>query len=755
MTDIFFTAPGESATTDSLVIAHAQELANHLVRRINPYARFIDARVTLEGTERVETIVFDVDLELSQITQYDIHPTERISVSFTPKDDVWPEVLALREKFPLVPHLNLRPVEFPRSLCLYEEPYSEGQLRWTTVSIVERVRIWLSETAHGVLHKDDQPLEPLFLGTRDTVVLPADIYAKTALGPTQLLISRVDRKPWGEIYIARYLAAGAQGQGTRFIAAAYLCPPILHGVMNWTPQTLADIQSASIAARGDLLVSLRDQVRSWPRENWLLACHLVLIVFFPKARDANHAVEALETRVFVTNPTVGEIGEVLGIWQLNNGVPGHLIGGTIDQPRLDQITLVPLNPTFALDRQRAASMNGSVPDLMRITAVGMGALGSQIATLLARSGYGQWFLVDGDVLLPHNLARHALVHSLVGMSKADAMKIHLDAILAEPIVEGALFADVLNPGEKEDQVNRVLETCDTILDFSASVPVARKLALATPAQGRRASAFMNPSGSSSILLCEDSQRGTRLDSIEMQYYRAILSHTELTDHFRTAPGAIRYATSCRDVANTLPAHQVALHAALTSAAIKKALSSEGACIRVWTADEEGAVQALRILPEVMIERQIGAWKLVTDLGLLEKLKFIRSAGLPEETGGVLLGTWDLVHRIVYVADTIPAPPDSRKRASSFIRGSEGLLDRVMQAGKATNGMLQYIGEWHSHPNGYGTVPSGDDRKVFEWVTEKTTEDGYQPVMAVVGELETRWFVESINSQQNVTFGTPQ
>uniref|UniRef100_A0A372IJP3 Thiamine biosynthesis protein ThiF n=1 Tax=Paracidobacterium acidisoli TaxID=2303751 RepID=A0A372IJP3_9BACT len=752
MTDALFAAPGESVAVDTLVGAHAQGLARHLVRQINPYARFVEARVAVEGADRIETIVFDVDVELSQITKFDIHPTERISVSFPPKNDAWPEVLALRQNFPVVPHLYLRPVEFPRSLCLYEEAYSEGQLRWTAVSIVERIRTWLSETAQGALHKDDQPLEPLFLGTRDTIVLPADIYAKTALGPTQLLIARVDRKPWGEIYIARYLAGGVQGQGAAFVAATYFCPPVLHGVMNWTPQTLSDLQSASIAARGDLVTSLRDQLSNWPRESWLLACHLALIVFFPKAREVGHTVEALETRVFVTNPTVGEIGEILGIWQLNNGVPGHVIGGTIDHERLDHITLVPLNPTFALDRQRAASINGSAVDLRRISAVGMGALGSQIANLLARSGYGKWSLVDSDVLLPHNFARHALVHSLVGMSKVDAMKMHLDMIIAEPIVEGVVFADVLNAGEKEDDIRRVLEAADAILDFSASVPVARKLALETFAQGRRASVFMNPSGSSSILLCEDAQRLTRLDSLEMQYYRAILSRTELGNHFAVVPRSIRYGTSCRDVSNTLPAHRVALHAALTSAAIKKALSSDGACIRVWIADEEDAVQALQIPPEDMIERQIGDWKLVTDRGLLNKLKLLRLTGLPAETGGVLLGTWDLTSRIVYIADTIPAPPDSKKRVTSFIRGCEGLLDKVAHAGRATSGMLQYVGEWHSHPNGFGTGPSGDDRKVFEWITEKATEDGYQPVMAIVGELEARWFVESISSQQNVDLG---
>lgn len=749
MTNVFFDALGERTAPDTLQIRHARELANHVARQINPYARLVDTRIAVEEAQRIETIVLDVDLELSQVTEFDIHPTERISVSFRAEVEAWPEVLALREDFPLVPHLNLRATEFPRSLCLYDQPYTEGRLRWTAVSIVERIRSWLSETAHGALHKDDQPLESLFIGTRDTVVLPPDIYAKAAQGPTQLQISRADRQPWGDIYIARYLAGGVQAQGSGFIAAAYLCPPVLHGVMNWTPQTLSDLQSAALAARADLLTFLRDQMSGWPRENWALACHVVLIVLFPKVRDAHHGVETIETRVFVTNQTVGEIGEVLGIWQLTNGVPGQLIGGTIDNGRLGQITLFPLNPTFALDRQRAATMNGAAPDLRKIAAVGMGALGSQIANIFAKSGYGRWSLIDDDVLLPHNCARHALSQAAVGIPKADAMKMQLDTILVEPIVERSLFADVLSAGAKEAEVNSALETADIILDFSASVPVARELALAVFAQCRRASAFLNPSGSSSIILCEDSQRLCRLDSLEMQYYRAILSRIELVGHFTMPEGSIRYATSCRDVASTLSEDRVALHAALTSAALRKALGSEGACIRVWIADEQGAVQALQILPEAMIERQIGGWKLVTDRGLLDKLKLLRSAGLPEETGGVLLGMWDLIHRIVYVADTIPAPPDSTKRVTSFIRGCEGLLERMASAGIATNGMLQYVGEWHSHPNGYGTAPSDDDRNVFQWITERTTEDGYQPVMAIMGELEARWFVESINSQQNM------
>ena len=51
----------------------------------------------------------------------------------------------------------------------------------------------------------------------------------------------------------------------------------------------------------------------------------------------------------------------------------------------------------------------------------------------------------------------------------------------------------------------------------------------------------------------------------------------------------------------------------------------------------------------------------------------------------------------------------------------------------TDGMLEYIGEWHSHPNGADTRPSTDDVQVFTWLTEKMALDGLPALMMIVGE----------------------
>ncbi len=53
--------------------------------------------------------------------------------------------------------------------------------------------------------------------------------------------------------------------------------------------------------------------------------------------------------------------------------------------------------------------------------VGSGALGSEIVTLLAKSGVGRFTIVDGETLEWANIGRHSLGASSVGMNKARAM----------------------------------------------------------------------------------------------------------------------------------------------------------------------------------------------------------------------------------------------------------------------------------------------------------------------------------------------
>ena len=58
---------------------------------------------------------------------------------------------------------------------------------------------------------------------------------------------------------------------------------------------------------------------------------------------------------------------------------------------------------------------------VRATLFGAGALGGHVGATLAESGFGHLDIVDGDVLLPENVVRHAAGHDQVGKPKVQAV----------------------------------------------------------------------------------------------------------------------------------------------------------------------------------------------------------------------------------------------------------------------------------------------------------------------------------------------
>jgi hypothetical protein len=141
------------------------------------------------------------------------------------------------------------------------------------------------------------------------------------------------------------------------------------------------------------------------------------------------------------------------------------------------------------------------------------------------------------------------------------------------------------------------------------------------------------------------------------------------------------------------------------------------------------------------QQQIGAWKLILDEKLLDRLATLRASKLPNETGGVLIGHYDLDRKTIYVVDTIPSPPDSAEWPTLYIRGSEGLLAQVQAVSDRTGGQLEYVGEWHSHPDACATLPSDDDLLVFAWLTEHLAVAGLPALMAIIGQQgSSSWFV---------------
>ena len=659
MNEKFFEVDGETISPAELRIPKASDFAKAV--KSSEYACLVECRQTTSGAE---IIVFDADVEVGQITVHDIRCLERIAVEFEVSDTMMPEVLALRCDFPLVPHINLRMKEFPRSLCVIEQKYSEWKLRWTGPVFVENIRRWLALTAKDRLHAEDQPLEPLLLGSKGELILPSDLFTKV-IDSELLSITAINSGKGRRTFIAERPKSVDEVQNPfEYVATVFHCAPQPHGVIRRAPTTLFELQEFLKKSNMDLLGELRNCLKTWKNqyEKKILDARLALIIHLPKTRNENSIPETPEFRAFLTSETIRKIGIEIGLWEESDECIGYLL--PINRNKKGrEIGMGMLNPLSAFSREGAAQLNGLPSrDSRKITVVGLGALGSQVFMNMIRAGYGEWTLIDDDFLLPHNLARHALDGFSIGCPKVFSLALGANKTLeGDPIANG-IIADVLNPlesSETREKLNKAFSKAEIILDASASVPVARHLVHDVDSSARRISIFLNPQGTDVVILAEDEKRETTLDFLEMQYYRHIINEPHLESHLRRNPERIRYATSCRDVSSTIPQDFVALQSAICSRAIHQVTSNKEASLSIWCTDgDQINVQRHSFPVKNPISCKKGEWTLCTDEEVMDKVYKARAEKLPNETGGVLVGTYDMQRKIVYVVDCLPSPPDS-------------------------------------------------------------------------------------------------
>ncbi len=107
----------------------------------------------------------------------------------------------------------------------------------------------------------------------------------------------------------------------------------------------------------------------------------------------------------------------------------------------------------------------------RVAVVGCGGIGGWLVELLARQGFGQLVLIDGDVFAASNLNRQLLCREAdIGVPKARAAAARVAAInSAVETVPRVCFLD-------DENARELLDGCDLVLDALDSIG-ARKIAL--------------------------------------------------------------------------------------------------------------------------------------------------------------------------------------------------------------------------------------------------------------------------------------
>jgi len=682
-----------------------------------------------------DVIILDiVNDDIPTRNAYGIRVRERLALIFHATG--LPEVRVLRNDFPVVLHTNHTPPGEPRHLCLYFEPWSVIERTWTPQKFIKRIIWWLIETANGTLHQADQPVEQLYFTSPFEIVLPPDFDYKIVDDKFALTWdSSTDHKTLRASFLPKGNYQLKTISSLTFLSIDL--PPVVHGPVECYPNTLGGLHD-QLSVRGaafidELRVKIKEKVpqEGIPRTS---KDRCLLFLFLPVKRDACSPPEKREVIAFLIPSDLSVIGESADVLSLHRDkyyvVP--ILGAVQNSELWRNLPIYPIEVKYEVGlpfARKASGIDASTADFDGILA-GVGALGSSILELWVREGWGRWSLIDPDIIKAHNIVRHVARNSDIGEAKVDVVKKSAQTIYHPGYLEVTAIKGSVTELDKTE-IHDVIYRSSILIDATTTLDVPRDLSRLEQVP-RMASIFVTPSGRDSVLLLESSDRKIRVDSLEAQYYRALLELPLGADHLSDNVAGLWVGAGCRDISARISYEDIQLHAAILAKQVRITSRKSDAEISIWRSEPTGAVTAVNIDVKETVRRESEGWHVIWDKGLEEKMIATRHRHLPDETGGVLVGYIDQKLRHIYVVDALPAPDDSVSDQGSFTRGIGGLNEKLGDIGTLTANIVGYIGEWHSHPPFSGPRPSPWDKLLVQTLADVLAMDGFPALMMIVG-----------------------
>lgn len=725
----------EVADNSELVIPRAQALHDAVRKQRDFSVVSVLGHTGADGTTN-ECIVVDVECDgVPPKNSVGIHYRERLAICIPSDASRLVEVLALRKNFPVLIHQNQGLVGAPASLCLYFEPALAVRRTWTPQNFLRRIQWWLEKSAQGQLHPADQPVEQLFFATKYELVLPWNFEELRSGAGQRFTIAKGAERPDGGItmFVEAPVASASKASTVAYIELTL--PPIVQGFVERDPPTLGVLADILTGRGVDLLSALQTTLQQRVGSGGVVSDDpfTIVLLHIPVCRSEGSPPERISCRAFIMPNGAMKLGVATGaLFELNKRYFSAVgvLGATAPTEWRDQ-HIFPMEVLRRNSADAARRQSGIDAGDVAAVLIGAGSLGSAMLTLWGRSGWGRWTVVDKDHIRPHNLSRHVAYAQHIGQLKASvSAELHDAAMSGASEVKG-IHADACD--FNDTKVCEAITTAQLVVDASTTLEYPR-MASSLNNAARHISVFLTPDGHASVLLAEDRNREKRLRTLEAQYYRALIHEEWGREHLQGNQSSFWSGASCRDISTVISYSRIAAHASTLAEQVRSAVAQENGSIRIWQRNADTgavAVHDVQIYPERRLS--FDTLDLYVDDGVEQKLRALRTASFPNETGGVLLGYYDFNVNAIVVVDSLPAPTDSKASPMAFERGIAGLAEAVTEASRRTAGIVAYIGEWHSHPKGHSASPSRDDFIQLVHLALGMSADGLPAIQLIVGE----------------------
>ena len=400
-----------------------------------------------------------------------------------------------------------------------------------------------------------------------------------------------------------------------------------------------------------------------------------------------------------------------------------------------EIALMPL-PSRGL----SADVSGVNPK-QGVCIVGYGALGSEIVGFFARMGVGEINIIDNDILLSHNLARHEATLLSLGLTKASAVQ-HLDTLLH-------LSSDRSFQGYTDNVVHLSAEELATrmpqhavLIDASASDSVRRSLPIKARKLSKRIIRLeIFDEGYLGVQSVEGD--GGNPDLLDLYY---ILCQLGLRDEAvrrwlvaekrnRAEPQTVASGFSCASATLRLPKWIIASHAAAfmpqLTLFLDKVEVEAGIGLNALARDGTPMGWSWYAVPPMKVYSPSRApgWEVRIADDVLQNMRAFSKKQSPCETGGYLYGGWNLDLQRITVTAVTPEPPETKGSTTALNLGRSGKTKEERLIQRYCGQRISLVGTWHSHPQGNAQMSGRDKRTLSAF--QRENEKRALPTLLVI------------------------
>lgn len=749
------------------------------IARIRNFPSTIDDSVAFEIRNGVAVITFHIrtDPLLDGEKAAPINEVEPICFSYGAPDEIGrkaPVTLSDRKDFPRnLSHLNPSALEQPANFCLSRASIQAIYDRFGISGVLDRLSSWLSDAKSGVLYEDGW--EPVPMPSAESSVVGL-------IDPKRFQLLAAQNPSGGFRFISagvRHLKSGgdsinalqpflntgdseslqraksemSQIEGDWTAIPAIFCwsdsntqqhaphfnqwtdiSALVNGLKEtalWGHVDEATIWMDVLFNEQDGSAKLADLIAKEQKRGILL----IVGLWRPKPIDRSigglaeddDLARSLELRALF----VSRDAEKSDPW---DGL------GSVEQ----FLALTPANS------ETLSTVSGEQP-LEDVLVLGAGALGSNLVDHAARSGVERLHVIDDDVLLPHNTARHIGNRFAIGENKAEisaqcALAANCDTSVTH---ERKDILSLSNEGLRQQ-----IEASKVVIDATANAQVRVKLSKkGLPKRSVVRTEIFNR-GLLGVTLATETDNDVSTNFLyhwlisQAPSYPAVKDWIayEATSDFRDQELALGFG--CHSLTTKLPNYKLSGHAAAAYAAIRSHQfgADKRPAAYLNEIDNNGLACGSSVLrPEGVAvfdeENDTDGWRVIVPEGVLNQMHAMRFEKAPNETGGYLYGAICEPNSEIYVLFISAEPPGTVGSPAHLALGPCSRTGQERAFLRRTGRRLPPIGTWHSHPNGAPTA-SATDWETIEGFLDIDSTHGIPTFMVISGAQDDRAYVKS-------------